>query len=205
MFPAPHDALPLPPRPSLQQYRKLAKELLRAANSADPTALAAWSRRWVDTLIRLSELAITAGMPVRIDRWAAQVEEFARSRMANSADKPGTLAAAQFVLARMHGFDNWPKFSRHIDELAHSGSATSSFEAAANAIVDGDLDTLRRLLRENPGLVHARSSREHNATLLHYVAANGVEGYRQKTPNNIVEIAELLLNAGADVDAGAEI
>ena len=37
--------------------------------------------------------------------------------------------------------------------------------------------------------------------LLHYVAANGVEDFRQKTPDNIVEIAELLLDAGAEVNA----
>src|SRR5688572_23356299 len=28
-----------------------------------------------------------------------------------------TLADAQFVLAREHGFDSWPKFSRHIEQL----------------------------------------------------------------------------------------
>ncbi|RPJ51291.1 MAG: ankyrin repeat domain-containing protein, partial [Acidobacteria bacterium] len=38
-------------------------------------------------------------------------------------------------------------------------------------------------------------------TLLHYLGANGVEGYRQKTPQNAVEIATLLLEAGAEVDA----
>jgi hypothetical protein len=37
------------------------------------------------------------------------------------------------------------------------------------------------------------------------VSANGVEGYRQKTPKNIVEIAKVLLNAGADVNAEAEV
>jgi hypothetical protein len=36
---------------------------------------------------------------------------------------------------------------------------------------------------------------------LHYVAANGVEGYRQKTPKNAVKVAEILLNAGAEVGA----
>lgn len=41
----------------------------------------------------------------------------------------------------------------------------------------------------------------HRATLLHYVAANGFENYRQKTPANAVEIAKILLNAGAEVDA----
>jgi tetratricopeptide (TPR) repeat protein len=75
------------------------------------------------------------------------------------------------------------------------------FEAAADAIVDGDLAALDRLLNENPGLAHARSSRSHHATLLHYVSANGVEDVRQKTPANIVDIARRLLDAGADVNA----
>jgi ankyrin repeat protein len=54
-------------------------------------------------------------------------------------------------------------------------------------------------------LILARSTREHQATLLHYVAANGVEGYRQKTPANAIEIAKLLLDSGAAVNATAEI
>jgi len=37
------------------------------------------------------------------------------------------------------------------------------------------------------------------------VAANGVENYRQKTPANIVEITKLLLDAGAEVDAEADM
>jgi ankyrin repeat protein len=41
--------------------------------------------------------------------------------------------------------------------------------------------------------------------LLHYVSANGVEGYRQKTPKNIVRITKLLLNAGAEIDATANV
>ncbi len=46
-----------------------------------------------------------------------------------------------------------------------------------------------------------RSQRTHQAPLLHYVAANGIEDFRQKTPDNIVEIAKLLLDAGAEVNA----
>src|SRR5207249_10703266 len=42
-------------------------------------------------------------------------------------------------------------------------------------------------------------------SLLHYVAANGVEGGRQKTPTNAVEIAKILLEAGAEVDALADM
>jgi len=44
----------------------------------------------------------------------------------------------------------------------------------------------------------------HRATLLHYIAANGVEDFRQKTPKNALDVARLLLDAGAEVDALAE-
>ena len=77
----------------------------------------------------------------------------------------------------------------------------STFESAVDAIVSGDIDKLARLLEEHPDLVHQRSTRKHRATLLHYVSANGVEDERQITPQNIVAIATLLLDAGADVNA----
>ncbi len=75
------------------------------------------------------------------------------------------------------------------------------FEAAVDAIIGGDLPALESLIRRNPDLVRARSTRDHHATLLHYVAANGVEDARQMTPPNAVEIARCLLEAGAEVDA----
>lgn len=75
------------------------------------------------------------------------------------------------------------------------------FERAADAIVDGDIDTLDRLLRANPVLPTARSARPHRCTLLHYLGANGIEGHRQKTPANAVEIIDTLLAAGADPNA----
>src|SRR5438093_3900899 len=46
--------------------------------------------------------------------------------------------------------------------------------------------------------------RVHRATLLQYVAANGVEDFRQKTPKNALDIARLLLQRGSEVDALAE-
>jgi ankyrin repeat protein len=53
--------------------------------------------------------------------------------------------------------------------------------------------------------VRKRSARPHRATLLHYVAANGVEGERQRTPANALEVAKTLLDAGAEVDAVADM
>jgi len=81
----------------------------------------------------------------------------------------------------------------------------SQFETAADAIVTGDVTTLEKLIRKNPRLVRARSTRDHRATLLHYIAANGHEGFRQRTPKNAVAIARVLLEAGADADALADM
>jgi len=171
MFPNPQDALPLPPRPSLDHYKGLAKGLLEAARSRD------------------------------IHQADSRLEEFARRELTG---RP-SLAKAQFVIARSHGFESWPKFARHLAALSRSTSAVSRFEAAADAIVTGDIPTLRRLLSEDPKLARARSTREHAAALLHYVSANGVENYRQKTPRNIAQLAELLLHAGAEIDATANV
>src|SRR5258708_6216852 len=81
----------------------------------------------------------------------------------------------------------------------------SRFEMAVDAVVGGDVDTLLRLLREEPELVRARSEREHHATLLHYVGANGVENARQKTPAHVVSVAKVLIDGGAEVDAEADL
>jgi ankyrin repeat protein len=205
MFPNPQDALPLPPRPSLEQYKKLAKDLVKACKSADPKAIRAWTASWVEALVTLTHLAITPDLPVRIDRWVDQVEDFARRKLSPSPVAKCSLAGAQFVVARSHGFDSWPRFAKHLEDLVRATSPVSRFETAADAIISGDQASLVRLLHEAPDLVHARSAREHGATLLHYVSANGVEGYRQKTPQNVVQIAEVLLNAGAEVDAEADV
>ena len=82
------------------------------------------------------------------------------------------------------------------------------FERAVDAVVDGDVGLLRQLLGEDPSLINARSVRVtdgdppvHGATLVHYLAANGVEGERQRSPKNAVAVAKVLLDAGADPDA----
>jgi hypothetical protein len=200
MFPNPQDALPLPSRPNLEQYKKLAKDLVKACVSTDAEAIPAWAANWVEKLVRLSGLTISHEMPVRVDSWIDAVEAFARRELSKDCG----LTRAHFVIARSHGFESWPKLAKHIQELT-LGSPISAFESATDAIVSGDAETLERLLREKPELIRARSTREHHATLLHYVSANGVENYRQKTPANIVNVAEMLLKAGAEIDAEADV
>ncbi len=202
MFPNPQDALPEPARLSLEQYRKLAKDLVKACKSGQPDSIRQWAAGWVRNLVQQSGLEITRGLPVEIERWIEDVTGFATRTLRR--ERHCVLADAQFVIARSHGFASWPTFVTYVEEASVT-SATAAFEAAADAIVTGDSERLRQLLRENPGLVRQRSTREHHATLLHYTAANGVEGYRQKTPQNIVEMAELLLRSGAEVDAEADV
>jgi hypothetical protein len=169
------DAKQLPARPNLEQYRKQAKDLFKARKSPDG------ARRFKKFHPRLTKLT-----------------------EAEIADAEHSLADAQWVIAREHAFESWPRFVKHIQELVRDNSPVSKFELAADAIVTGDLAALKRLLQESPELVRARSTREHEAPLIHYVAANGVEGFRQKTPQNIVEIARVLLNAGVEVDATSQ-
>lgn len=204
MFPNPQDSLPLPPRPNLEQYRKLAKELVKACKAGNLDVLREWASGWINAVLRVSRLEITSGLPVSIQTWIDEISEFAARKML-SEKRTCILADAQFVIARSHGFSSWRVLVKYIEQLTRKNSPASQFEAAADAIVSGDIQTLRRLLEENPELVREHSAREHRATLLHYTSANGVEGYRQKTPKNIAEIAGLLLTSGADVDAEADV
>lgn len=172
------DARELPAHPSLEQYKKQAKDLVKAFNAGDADAI----RRVRAHHPRFSKLSDS---------------ELSESQLA--------LAGAQFAIAREYGFESWPKFARHIEARTRDNSPVSQFETAADAVVSGDLHSLQGLLRENPHLVRERSTRVHRATLLHYVSANGVEDYRQKSPPNAVDIARLLLQSGAEVGALAEM
>lgn len=202
MFPNSQDALPLPRRPNLDRYKKLAKDLVEACKSGDPNAVGDWAESWVKMLARESGVKLGRRRNVAIRRRSEQVEAFAQRELLHRQCR---LADAQFVIARSHDFATWTKFAQHLDKLSQKSSLVAKFEAAADAICNGDVKTVERLLREEPKLIHARSTREHKATLLHYVSANGVEGYRQKTPKNIVKIAKMLLDAGAEVDAEADV
>ena len=181
MYPNPQDALPLPSHPSVEQYRKLAKDLVKSCRSGDPAAIGIWASRWMEALAAHQREPDALRDRTEINARANQVDQFARTKLSGGegASSRCVLADAQFVIARAHGFLSWPKFVKHIESLARASSPVSAFEAAADAIVTGDVATLNRLLREHPTLIRARSTREHRATLLHYVAANGVENYRQ--------------------------
>ena len=122
-----------------------------------------------------------------------------------------TIDDARLALARHYGFRDWMALESYVAQVSEDGPV-HEFEAAVEAVVNGDLASLEAALRRNPALVTARSNRicnitppAHRAMLLHYVAANGVEHHRQRTPPNAVAIARALLVAGAEPDAEADL
>jgi ankyrin repeat protein len=183
----------VPFRSSLVAYEQQAERLLAAHRAADPAAIDLFHRkhpRFLDDKIKWRPKFIAA----------SEIRDAALS-----------LDDARLAIARCYDFLDWPSLAAHVDAVAEQGSVFE-FEAAVEAVVNGDLAALNDALRGDGALVRARSSRVccfdppvHRATLLHYVAANGVEAYRQKTPPDAVEIARTLLEAGAEPDALADM
>lgn len=164
-------------RINLEQARKQAKDLLRGFKAGDPKSL---------DRIRWNHPRFHGQSDEQI-----KVGEF-------------VLADAQLVVARLHHIPSWAKLLQHGEAIRRGDPTVTRFERAVDAIVSGDLGLLRNMLREHPSLIHERSTRGHQSTLLHYVSANGVEDYRQITPPNILEITRFLLDSGAEVDAASQ-
>jgi ankyrin repeat protein len=110
------DAKLLPARPSLEQYRKQAKELVKVFRAVQ-------SREFHDSLAIHSgetHLEVIRRVQQRHPRFAnLSDDEITRTRFA--------LADAQFVIALEHGFESWPKFAQHVEALA-----SANFAAAAS-------------------------------------------------------------------------
>ena len=170
----------LPPRPNLEQLKLQAKELRRAhAEGKRPAAarIAAHHPRFKG---KLPEEVLTARV---------------------------TLADAQLAVAREYGFESWARL-KHRVELGDRIAGVRPhprFEEALAALKAGDVERLRTLITEVPELLHARTNLEPpygyftGATLLHHVAGNPT--WDGPLPANIVEVARLLLERGADANA----
>lgn len=111
-----------------------------------------------------------------------------------------TLDDAQQTVAREFGFADWA-------DVEERGAVfiNPQFEAAVDALLSGNADELRLLLQRTPSLVRERSKFGHHSTLLHYVGSNGVETHRQVVPKNLADVTQILLGAGADVNATADM
>lgn len=184
----------LPFRSGLEEYQRQSDALLEAWQSGNPDA------------IRLVHTTHPRFLDERIP-WLPK--KLTDRELRSAAFEP---VDAQLAVARWHGFRDWTALAEYVAAVTVEGSAVWQFESAVESVIHGDLTHLSGLLRDNPDLVRARSTRitphdppVHRCTLLHYIGANGVEGYRQKTPPNAVEIARTLLEAGAEADSLASL
>jgi hypothetical protein len=161
--------------------------------------------RWFRATLTPEERTLTVGQILdrRVERvWKAHLDGQPAAatllRAVGGADGGSTTVdEIRAVIAREHGFADWATAAAHYDRpMDHD------FEAAVDAVVSGDLDTVHTLLNARPELATARSSFGHHATLIHYLTANGVETSRQwASPRNAPELARLLLYHGADPNA----
>ncbi|MGB9464144.1 MAG: ankyrin repeat domain-containing protein [Candidatus Acidiferrum sp.] len=113
------DAKPLPARPSLEQYKKQAKELLKLFRAAQ-------SRQSPNSELIPSEEAhsqVTHSEVIqRIKKYHPRYADLPDDEIGSAKF---ALADAQFVIAREHGFESWPKFAKHVEELANANFAAS--------------------------------------------------------------------------------
>src|SRR5258708_38037005 len=108
------EALPLPLRPSIEQYKKIARDLQDACKSGGPCAIRQWATRWLETPARLEG---AAGWSAPRDR-EREVEE--NEQRWNTLGEPNehvarvTLPGGQCFVWREHGFASGPKFGPHV-------------------------------------------------------------------------------------------
>jgi ankyrin repeat protein len=171
---------PLPARPSLADLERRAHEL---------------------------HALFTQGRQAGVARVLAHHPRLTHRSMDAALREPFAFSDAQLVIAREHGFQSWSALEHFVETKTRVKffKPHPQFEDAVAALVAGDIDRLRQLLARNPELVHARTNLEppygyfSGATLLHHVAWN--PGRLETVPGNIVDIARLLLEHGADVDS----
>ena len=185
---------PLPDSPDLDQLRKQAKHLLRAARAAHTIALTRF--RILPSLTRASD------------------DELAHTPLA--------LHDAQSVIAREHGFPSWNALRERVEELMldFDAAARELVEAATDgrtsraerllalhphvarasvhaALVHGDLDAFESHLTRRPALVReAGGPRDWEP--LHYVCHTSLARSPVGDADGLVAIARRLLALGAD-------
>src|SRR6266566_26394 len=98
------DAKELPARPSLEQYKKQAKDLVKAFKGCRASAYK------------------DPGAIQRIKWHHPRLGQLPEAEIRNAKF---ALGDAQLVIAREHGFESWPKFAKHLEALARERTAAS--------------------------------------------------------------------------------
>jgi ankyrin repeat protein len=177
----------LPPRPSLDQLRRLAKELRDAARSGDPAALARITAR---TPAARAGMVTLAAAQLAIARehghpsWPQLVAEV-RARTAELGQRVEEFLVASVRdwtgrAARMLARDPW----------------IAGYDVRT-AVVLGDAARVGEMLAREPGMA-ARTDEKTGWTALHLVCASRWHRLDPARAGGLTEVARRLLAAGAD-------
>ena len=192
-MPAPR---PLPDSPDLDQLKRQAKDLLRAARAADPTALSRF--RVLPSLQHASD------------------DDLTRATLA--------LHDAQSVIAREHGFPSWNALRERVEGLTLDfdaavrefvEAATDGRSSRAERLLDlhpriasasvytalllGDIVIVESHLARRPELAHERGG-PREWLPLHYVCHDSLARSSVANAEGLVAIARRLLALGADAN-----
>jgi hypothetical protein len=179
---------PLAKNPNLDHLRYQAKDLLKAHAARD-----------VGAAQRIREFHPRFNKSTDAEIFGAQLK----------------LSDAQLAIAREYGFPSWTRLKRRVEkplpgddlDLPYRERIEDlTFRQAVDLLDGGDLAGLLVLLNKHPGLVHQRVLFEggnyfRNPTLLEFVAENPIRN--GILPANIVQVAEVILNAGASQNPSA--
>lgn len=172
----------LPARPDLDQLRRQAKDLLRAAQAGDPAAISTITAVSERSTLAAAQLAVARGygfaswpklkaeVEARTHDLSQKVDEFLRASIRDWTGRAARLLAAT-------------------PEIADYDERT--------AIVLGDADTVRQLLDRDPSLA-TRTDPATGFTALHAACASRWHRLDPPRADGLVATARLLLDAGAD-------
>jgi ankyrin repeat protein len=207
------NAKELPAHPSLEQYKKQAKDLLKACKAGNSEAV----QRIKQHHPRPNKISDSGTLKAKL-----------------------TLADAQFTIAREHGFESWPKFAKEIERrntetfIAGIADPVAAFIEAASVPLDGSshasgtLDRADAILAAYP---EVSSSNVYTAAILgdaagvrRFIALDAKSATAKGRPNGwdaltylcfsrylrldkqrsdgFVQAAKALLDAGASANTG---
>lgn len=124
------------------------------------------------------------------------------------------LSDAFLSIAREYGYSSWPRLKEVLAEarseeleLSHNERIEdTAFRQAIDFMDEGNAAALQKHLADHPGLIHQTAKFEGGnyfvtPTLLEFIAENPMR--QNKMPANVVEIARILLEAGAKTNQTA--
>src|SRR5438046_104877 len=135
------DITPAPFDANLEQYESQAESLLGAFRSGDAEAVKYFHER----------------LPRFLDADIPWLPRDLSDEEIRSAAL--TIADARLAVARGYDFQSWETLADYVQAVTQQGSPVFRFESAVEAVIGGDVSALEALLREDPELIRARSTR----------------------------------------------